>query len=44
MPITIDESFASAYFNTGNTYMNMGQYTKALDTFRKTLEIEGPSP
>jgi tetratricopeptide (TPR) repeat protein len=24
--------------------MNMGEYTKALDSFRKTLEIEGPSP
>ena len=35
--ITIDESFASAYFNTGNTYMNMGEYTKALDSFRKTV-------
>jgi len=42
--LAIDENFASAHFNMGNTFMNLEHYTKALDAFRKTIEIEGPSP
>jgi tetratricopeptide (TPR) repeat protein len=40
--IAIDDNFASAHFNMGNTYMK--QYTKALASFQKTIDIEGPSP
>ena len=40
--VVIDEEFASAYFNLGNAYLQNEQYQEALNSFTKTMEIEGP--
>ncbi len=42
--LAIDENFASARFNMGNSLINMEKYVEALEEFKKTIEIEGPSP
>ena len=42
--MAIDETFSSAHFNMGNTYMNLEKYDKAIASYLLTLEYEGPGP
>ncbi len=35
--IEIDPNYASAYFNTGNTYIVLKEYSKALEDYNRTI-------
>jgi tetratricopeptide (TPR) repeat protein len=42
--VAIQDDFASAYFNLGNAYMNLTNWTKAEECYRYCLEHEDKSP
>jgi tetratricopeptide (TPR) repeat protein len=39
----IEEGFASAFFNMGNSLISLQKYPQAIDAYKKTIEIEGAS-
>jgi len=42
--IAINDNFAPAHFNLGESYVFEEQFELALEHFNKTLSLEGPSP
>ena len=41
MAIAIQDDFASAYYNRGNAMANLGQLRKAVESYKRVLELEG---
>src|SRR5690606_36767774 len=39
--LIIDDAFASAYFNMGNSLMNTQNYEAALEAYQNTINCEG---
>jgi tetratricopeptide (TPR) repeat protein len=41
--ILIKENFSSAYFNKGNSLVNLDRYSEAIEVYKQTFEYEPPN-